>query len=328
MISVIMSVYNESAQEISKAIESIINQYYKDFEFIIILDNPLNIRAIETIENYKNMDSRIVFLKNDHNMGLASSLNRCLEKAKGDFIARMDADDISLPHRFSVEVEFLTNNPSIDVVSSNIINIDENDKKILTKRVICENSKDMNRMLKYDNIISHPTVLMRKEAILSCDGYRDFKASQDYDLWLRMRKKGFRFSIIKEPLLLYRIRNNSVSRSDPGQQLACHMYALYLDKMEDSNSNLFSLEAQNKYSKKLMLYSTYDRMRYKRALTLYLKGLDSLHSGDIFKASLLILRGLTIHKLFLRRATEMVLFQLYSYKYMVTSFKCTQPDIN
>ena len=125
-MSVIMSCYNERKPDIIKSINSILEQTYKLFEFIIIVDNPKNNEIIETIKKFK--DKRIKVIINEKNIGLAESLNKGISIAKGKYIARMDADDISLPNRFKIQFDYLESHPDIDVVGSNRITIDENDE--------------------------------------------------------------------------------------------------------------------------------------------------------------------------------------------------------
>ena len=113
-ISVIMSVYNDE-KYIAKAIDSILTQSFSNFE-LIICDDYSTDRSSNIIEKYVKQDNRIVFFKNEKNLGLATSLNRCIERAKGKYIARMDSDDISLPNRFEVEYNYLEDNSDIVVV--------------------------------------------------------------------------------------------------------------------------------------------------------------------------------------------------------------------
>ncbi len=102
-----MSTYNETVEELKKAIDSILTQTFKNFEFIIILDNPQNYEHKKVINEYLSKDKRIIFLINESNIGLAASLNEGIENAKGDYIARMDADDISMPNRLEKEYNYL-----------------------------------------------------------------------------------------------------------------------------------------------------------------------------------------------------------------------------
>lgn len=125
-ISVIMSVYNDE-KYIAKAIDSILTQSFSNFE-LIICDDYSTDRSSNIIEKYVKQDNRIVFFKNEKNLGLATSLNRCIERAKGKYIARMDSDDISLPNRFEVEYNYLEDNSDIVVVGCKCQCIDENDE--------------------------------------------------------------------------------------------------------------------------------------------------------------------------------------------------------
>src|SRR5690606_1979415 len=111
-----------------KAIESVIEQSLIDFEFIIIIDNPKAIGLKTLIYEYARKDSRIKFIENDINIGLAMSLNKGLNQASGKYIVRMDADDICDLNRFYVQHKFMEDNPSIDMVSTNVNLIDENDE--------------------------------------------------------------------------------------------------------------------------------------------------------------------------------------------------------
>ncbi len=116
MISVIMSTYNEENMLIRQAVESILNQTYSEFEFIIVLDNPKNIEIANLIQEYASRDKRIVILKNEKNLGLVKSLNKALEISKGEYIMRMDADDISEKDRIEKEYKFLKEN-NLDLVA-------------------------------------------------------------------------------------------------------------------------------------------------------------------------------------------------------------------
>ncbi|MBZ0310357.1 MAG: glycosyltransferase, partial [Anaerolineae bacterium] len=117
-ISVVMSVYNGEAY-LKQAVESILNQTFPDFEFIILNDCSID-RTANILQDYAERDSRIKILHNEQNLGLTASLNRGLRAAQGAYIARQDADDISLPTRFAEQVHFLNQNPDVVLVSGNI----------------------------------------------------------------------------------------------------------------------------------------------------------------------------------------------------------------
>ena len=117
MISVIMSVYNESPSDLSAAIDSILNQTYRDFEFIVVCDNPQNVKLIDLIQKYVLADERVRFIKNSENIGLALSLNKAASQARGDYLFRMDADDIAYPTRMMEQYKALTES-DLDLVCS------------------------------------------------------------------------------------------------------------------------------------------------------------------------------------------------------------------
>ena len=166
-ISVIMSVYNDS-KYLEKSIESILNQTYNDFEFIICNDCSSD-DSLSIIEKYAMLDKRIVIINNQDNLGLATSLNKCLDIAKGEFIARMDSDDISLPNRFKEELDFLKTHSEIAVVGCKCNVIDDLGEK-RKEFLIHEGEVTLLDAIKKTQII-HPTVMMRKSALLKVSGY-------------------------------------------------------------------------------------------------------------------------------------------------------------
>ena len=115
-ISVLMGVYNEKISWINESVESILHQSYQNFEFIIIDDNPSNNEVKSYLLNLKEKDERVIVIFNDYNIGLTKSLNKGLAIAKGEYIARMDADDISFVSRFEKQVSYLDNHPECDAV--------------------------------------------------------------------------------------------------------------------------------------------------------------------------------------------------------------------
>ena len=126
-ISVIMSVYN-SARFLAEAIQSILGQTYNDFEFIIVDDGSSD-QSLEIIRSYAKMDNRIRVLENEKKYGLAASLNRCIFIAKGDYIARMDADDICVPDRLEKQIAFLEQHPNIGIIGGSVQEIDGQGQK-------------------------------------------------------------------------------------------------------------------------------------------------------------------------------------------------------
>lgn len=248
MISVVMSVYNEEIEWLEQAVNSILEQTYTDFEFIIICDNPeikSEIRGY-LLQQEKN-NSKIKILWNRKNVGLADSLNRGIECASGDFVARMDADDISDKERLERELHFLTEN-NYDLVSANKINIDEKGDVISVDNEIV---KDPNKVLMYGNTIIHSSVLVKKSVLSALGGYRKLANSEDWDLWLRMVEHGYTIGILNEPLLLYRIRSNSASIGRQLQQFYVSQYIIRLhEERQKYGKDTFSVKNMNEYLRK------------------------------------------------------------------------------
>lgn len=213
LVSVVMSAYNETEIELRSSIESILNQSFSDFEFIIVNDNPFNKIIADILLEYANNDVRIHILENEKNEGLVSSLNRGIIYSKGKYIARMDADDISFPNRLEIESDYLNNHPECSLVSGNKEDIDENGNNIGSKTAFNILDKNISSIMQVGTVIVHPTVMFRREAIDKVGLYRELTGCEDYDLWLRMISKNMVIHIITQPLLLkYRIRDNSVTR--------------------------------------------------------------------------------------------------------------------
>jgi glycosyltransferase involved in cell wall biosynthesis len=203
-ISVIMSCFNESEVEIKWAVESILNQSMKDFEFIIIIDNPNNSKLISILESYNKKFEKIILIKNKKNLGLASSLNLGIKLSCGKYIARMDADDISLKSRLKTQYNYLEKNSNVDIVFSWANYLDDygNIIKIHNPRnIICKNLKS-NFFKKH--IFVHPTLFCKRKIFLKNEYDSNYLKAQDFELWLRLICK-YNVRIIEEVLLNYKV---------------------------------------------------------------------------------------------------------------------------
>ena len=208
MISVIMSVYNERLEWLQAAVNSVLNQTYTDFEYIIIIDNPnLKKDSVTFLEEIAERDPRVHLHFNEKNMGLMKSLNVGIQISKGEYIARMDADDISFPDRLEKEVTFIKTN-GFDMISANRVDIDEDGNEISRNSHL---KNDPENHLPYTNFIVHPSVLIKTEVIRNLGGYREFYNSEDYDMWLRVLSAGYRIGILDDYVIYYRIRQTSMS---------------------------------------------------------------------------------------------------------------------
>lgn len=207
-----MSAYNEDEFEFKRAIESILAQTYKEFELILILDNPKNRILKKIASEYKLLDDRVLVIENSENIGLASSLNKAISHSRYPYIARMDADDYSYPNRFEKELDVIWK--GADMVFSRFNFVDEEGNLLKNSLPIPSESEIIRKILKYKNIISHPTVMMRKELLESVGGYSDLKIVEDFELWYRISLTEARMVGLNDILLDYTIRKNSMTTSN------------------------------------------------------------------------------------------------------------------
>jgi glycosyltransferase involved in cell wall biosynthesis len=208
-VSVILPAYN-CEKFIGKAIQSVLQQTFTDFDLIIINDGSTD--NTETIIHEFD-DQRIIYLKNSNNQGLIYTLNKAITHANGKYIARMDADDICLRDRLAKQKAFLDQNEDITVIASTIEFINEQEEKTgiweLDRQTITP-AQIKGAILK-QNCIAHPTVMMRSEIIKQLK-YKEYQKNiEDYDLWLRLLNRGYKIAKLNEPLLLYRIHDDSIT---------------------------------------------------------------------------------------------------------------------
>ncbi len=218
LISVIMSNYNTPEEYLRVAVESVLNQSYTNFEFIIIDDCSTD-NSLEIIKTYK--DDRIVIIENEENLGITKSLNRGLAIAKGEYIARMDADDICLPERFSKQVEYLKNNPQVIVCGTGVTTFGEKEKDVM--KILP--SKDVFQIyLLFSNHINiiHPTAMFN-HSFLTENGIKydeQYRFAQDYRMWVSCSRIG-ECANVPEILLKYRIHKKAVSTDKKDTQSDC-----------------------------------------------------------------------------------------------------------
>ena len=218
-ISVVMSVYKEPIKWLKESIDSILNQTYRDFEFIIINDNPDRVENHLVLAEYAKHDARMIILSNEINLGLTKSLNKGLAIAKGDYIARMDADDIAYNDRLEKQMSFFKKWPDYKICHT-AYNIIDKDGKQKSNFVLSEIQASSSFLL-VEDMIAHPTVMFRRELIsLRTPLYNEsYKSAQDYELWSFLFLKGIMFGYIPDICLSYRKSPNQISnRSKSSQQ--------------------------------------------------------------------------------------------------------------
>jgi glycosyltransferase involved in cell wall biosynthesis len=218
LVSVVMPVYN-AEKYLPQTIESILNQSYKNFEFIIIDDCSTD-KSWEIIQRYAKRDKRIKGFKNKKNLGhkLSLQLAKKYINKKSEFIARMDADDVADLSRLEKQINFLVNNSDYVIVGSNLIVIDENNK-VLGKRLYPINDSEIRKTMFFKNPFAHPTVLIKKEPFFQIGFYKsDFYYAEDYYCWYKLLQLGKGHNL-KEFLLKYRIHSSQVKSKSLKKQL-------------------------------------------------------------------------------------------------------------
>ena len=206
-VSIIMPAYN-AEKYIGEAIESILSQTYTDYEFIIINDGSTD-KTEKIIRSYD--DSRIVYLENEKNSGIVVTLNKGLDYATGEYIARMDADDISINNRLEKQVAYMKKNKKVGLLGTGIrvfgTEIQQYD------RVFTTDSKQLKAELIFNSCVAHPTVMIRRE-ILEQNHLRyneEFAGAEDYCLWWEIAKVSS-IATLKDILLNYRIHSSQITK--------------------------------------------------------------------------------------------------------------------
>jgi len=214
-ISVLMPVYN-AQRYLAEAVESILNQTFTDFEFLIINDGSTD-RSLDILQHYARQDDRIR-LTSRPNTGHVKALNEMLAQAKGDLIARMDADDIALPDRFAQQVNFLDRHPEVVCVGGAHAIMDDAGRLLTWLKLPTTDQEIQQKVLAGHGSICHPCAMIRREALWAIGGYDEtLMPAEDIDLWLKLGEIG-KLANLDQPILRYRVHTNSVSEKSCARQ--------------------------------------------------------------------------------------------------------------
>lgn len=184
-ISVLLSVYN-GGQTIEQAVRSILTQTFEDFELIVINDGSTD-STFSLLEKFQ--DSRVV-IQNISQRGLTKALNAGLARCRGEFVARIDADDIALPNRFEQQVAFLNKHQTVGMVGTGYEVLTENGLRKQATVPLLETDSEIKQVLPKLNPFHHGSVMIRRQILSEAGGYDEsFKLAQDYELWLRLSKR-------------------------------------------------------------------------------------------------------------------------------------------
>lgn len=213
-----MPVYN-AAPYLVASVASIIEQDYRDWELICVNDGSRD-NSLQILQRFAALDSRVKVI-DQPNGGIVAALQRAIAESRGELLARMDADDISVSSRFRLQVEYLQNHPDVVVVGGAALEIDADGDPLRITRHPTDSERLVHRLLTRQSALIHPSVMMRREAVLKVGGYRTkYQWIEDHDLWLRLSKVG-KLSNIETVLLGYRQHATSVcwQRSNTQREL-------------------------------------------------------------------------------------------------------------
>jgi glycosyltransferase involved in cell wall biosynthesis len=222
-ISVLMSVYN-GERYLRAAMDSILGQTFRDFELIVIDDGSKD-SSPDILRQYAQRDPRVKLTIRE-NKGLTTTLNEAFAQSRGKYLARMDCDDVALPHRFQKQIELLDANSNVVCTGGHFQLIDGEGRLLTTLRVPTGDAEIQDKLVRGHNSICHPCAMIRRTGMDRANGYDTrFKTSQDLDLWLRLGEIG-KLANVADPILRFRLHESSVSETKRQQQremgrLAC-----------------------------------------------------------------------------------------------------------
>lgn len=267
LVSVILPVYN-AAIYLNDSIDSILEQSYIFFELIIINDGSTD-SSLDIINSYN--DDRIKLINNPENLGLISTLNIGLNLAKGEYIARMDADDISALSRFEKQIEYFKNNPNTDILGTAYETFGF-EKKIVN---VPEESKEIEIAIYFKNVICHPSIMIKAQSInkYGLKYNPDYLHNEDWAFWISCLQKGLTLNNINEPLLKYRLegQNITIKNVETANKRYLHLFKNFLpfiigQKMNNDELNMHLLISRpitiNYSSKEILNYINLIRTRF------------------------------------------------------------------
>jgi glycosyltransferase involved in cell wall biosynthesis len=207
-ISVVMASHN-GERFIKESIDSVLGQTYADFEFLIVDDGSTDLTAV-ILNEYKARDERIKIITNAQCLGLTKSLNIAIKQAKGEFVARMDDDDISLKNRFEKQIDFIQKNPEI-ILLGGFADLINDKGEIIGEKKLAVSSQEIKKRLLFNNQLIHSLWFARKNILIKEGLYNEkFKKAQDYEFILRLASK-YKIANLPETLLKYRVLKTSLS---------------------------------------------------------------------------------------------------------------------
>ena len=209
-VTIIMSV-KDGLPFLSEAIDSVLNQTFRDY-LLLIIDDGSTDGSVALIEAYVGQHGHVRLERNPRNLGLAASLARSVKLADTEFVARMDPDDIALPRRLEQQVAYLDDHKDVAILGTWATDIDEHGQPLRPRNAPANHDAILSAMV-YVNPLVHPTVMFRRDAVVQVGSYdASLRVAEDYDLWFRCAAHGLRFANLEDRLLLYRVPKGTIFR--------------------------------------------------------------------------------------------------------------------
>lgn len=246
LVSVLMSIYKESVAVVSRAIDSIREQTYRNLELVVLLDYPEHEEMKRYLAKLQQEEARLQYHVNEKNLGLLFSLNRGVAFCQGELICRMDEDDYAEPDRVEKQVAYMQEH-GLDLVGSYINLMDMDGNLIDEVRKYPTKHENLGKYLRYTNAIPHPTWLVKKKVYEQLGGYRDIDCADDYDFLIRAYMNGYRLGVVPEPLHRYRINRNGMTQRNIASQKVVSEYLA--DQLK--NHKIYTVEEIAEYRAKM-----------------------------------------------------------------------------
>jgi len=212
--SVLLTVYKKDNPEyLKKSITSILNQTKLTNDFVIVKDGPITSDLQNVIDYFANQYPRIIKqIQLKENVGLGLALNEGLKTCKNEIVARMDADDISIPIRCEQQLKEFEKDSELDIVGSYVDEFVENENNIVSTRAVPITHEEICKFAKQRDPFNHPTVMYKKSKVLDCGGYKNLRKNQDTELWIRMLANGCKAKNINQSLVLFRFSEQTYKK--------------------------------------------------------------------------------------------------------------------
>ena len=267
LVSVLLCTYKEPVGWVQQAFYSILNQTYENIEIIIVVDNPDNYEVISFFQHILDKFNNVKVIINKTNLGLVSSLNKGLCYCEGKYIARMDADDISLKDRIEQQVNYIKTH-NFDLVGTIVQPFNDNGE--MYPWHTCCTDYFIKKMLRIEGCIAHPSWLGKRCVFEDLHGYRKIEACEDYDFLVRAALAGYRLGNVPEVLLKYRINENGISKTKLDIQMKnsfsigkaySHNTIVSLDSMPEKPHTFLMFRILIKIWRKALIFADYLALR-------------------------------------------------------------------